>query len=141
MVASATSVKLPIGPFHVDHEAYPIVLHLDDYPEFTVLERAQLGVFVRGKEISSQLDDLDGDGTPDELTFLIDVKAGKKQTVKIKPVKKHKSFPKEVFAEMYLKSKTPKEGFTPHSAEGKSFYIQPVTEQTFYPGEDSYCLF
>ena len=43
-----------------------------------------------------------------------------------------------VFASMYLKSQTPKDGFVPHEAEGKHYFIKPVTEQTFYPGEDSY---
>lgn len=137
-IAHAKSVTLPVGPFQTDHQAYPIVLNLDDYPEFSLNERAQLGVFVGGTEISSQLDDLSGDGIADQLAVLIDIRAGEKMKLKIKPVKKHKEFPQEVFAEMFLKSKTPKEGFTPHSAEGKSFYIAPVTEQTFYPGEDSY---
>ncbi|MBQ9340715.1 MAG: DUF4861 family protein [Paludibacteraceae bacterium] len=44
----------------------------------------------------------------------------------------------KVYAEMFLKSKTPKEGYIYHEAEGKSFYMRPVSQQTFYPGEDSY---
>lgn len=43
-----------------------------------------------------------------------------------------------VHAQMYLKSKTPQEGYVYHEAEGKQFYIAPVAEQTFLPGEDSY---
>ncbi len=43
-----------------------------------------------------------------------------------------------VFAEMYRKSKTPVEGFVPHTAEGKNYFIQQATEVSFYPGEDSY---
>ena len=50
----------------------------------------------------------------------------------------HKNFEPAVHAQMYLKSKKAKEGFTPHSAEGKSFFIKPVTEQTFEGREDSY---
>lgn len=46
----------------------------------------------------------------------------------------------KVQAEMFIKSKSPQEGFIYHEAEGKQFYIKPVTEQTFYPGEDSYNL-
>ena len=44
----------------------------------------------------------------------------------------------KVHAEMYLKSKTPQDGYVYHEAEGKQFYMKPVTEQTFYPGDDSY---
>lgn len=43
-----------------------------------------------------------------------------------------------VYAEMFVKSKTPQEGYVPHSAEGKDFYIKPVTEAGFAPGVDSY---
>lgn len=43
-----------------------------------------------------------------------------------------------VYAEMFVKSKTPQEGYVPHSAEGKDFYIKPVTEASFEPGVDSY---
>ena len=44
----------------------------------------------------------------------------------------------KVHAEMFIKSKTPQQGYVYHEAEGKQFYMMPVTEQTFYPGEDSY---
>lgn len=43
-----------------------------------------------------------------------------------------------VYAEMFVKSKTAEEGYTPHSAEGKDFFIKPVTEASFEPGVDSY---
>lgn len=43
-----------------------------------------------------------------------------------------------VYAEMFVKSKTPQEGYAPHSAEGKDFYIKPVSEASFAPGVDSY---
>lgn len=138
LTAAAKGVKLTIGPLQQNHERYPVVLYLSDYPEFSPIERTQLGVYKGGKEIASQLDDINGDGTPDELAFLVDIKAGERINLAVKPAKKHKSFEKEVYAEMYLKSKTPQEGYTFHEAEGKQFYITPVTEQTFYPGEDSY---
>lgn len=136
--ASAKSISLTVGPLQHDHQAFPVVFNLDDYPEFSVNDRAQLAVYLGGKEISSQVDDLNGDGVMDELATLVDIHAGEILTLKIKPVKKHKDFEKEVFAEMYLKSKTEKEGYTPHEAEGKKYFIKPCTEQTFYPGEDSY---
>jgi len=140
VAASAASLRLTVGPLQHAQTDYPVVLRLADYPQFAETERASLGVYICGREIPSQLDDLDGDGTPDELAFLVDLKQGATLRVTVKPAKQHKTFQPEVFAEMYLKSKEPKEGFTPHSAEGKSFYIKPVTEQTFYPGEDSYHL-
>lgn len=136
--ASAKSVKLPVGPLQHDHAAYPVVFHLDDYPEFSLNERSMLGVYVGGKELPSQLDDLNGDGVADELAVLVDMKQGKQQTLTIRSAKRHKTFAKQVHAEMYVKSKTQKEGYTYHEAEGKQFYICPVEEQTFYPGDDSY---
>ena len=132
------SITKRIGPFATDRQALPVVLRLADYPQFAEAKRAQLGVYLNGKEIASQLDDLNGDGTLDELAFLIDVPAGKALTVTVKTARKHRTFEPEVHAQMFLKSKEPKDGFTPHTAEGKSFYIKPVTEQTFAPGEDSY---
>ena len=135
---SAATVQLTIGPYEVEAKNHPVVLRLAEYPQFSEAERAMLGVYVNGREIASQLDDLNQDGIADELAFLIDIKKGKRVRVCVKPAKRHKTFPKEVFAEMYLKSKEPQEGFVPHTAEGKSYYIKPVTEQSFYPGEDSY---
>lgn len=136
--AGAKVIKLPVGPLRYDHQAYPIVFHLNDYPEFSINDRAQLGVFLCGKELPSQLDDMNGDGVPDELATIVDIEAGKALTLTIKPVRKHRDMQKEVHAEMFVKSKTEQEGYTYHEAEGKQFYIKPVTEQTFYPGEDSY---
>lgn len=138
LTAGAKDVKLTVGPFRHAQTDYPVVLLLADYPQFAEAERASLAVFRAGKELSSQLDDLDGDGTPDEMAFLISLPAGKTAQLTLKPVRRHRRFPKEVHAQMYLKSKEPQEGFAPHSAEGKSFYIKPVTEQTFLSGEDSY---
>ena len=136
--ASAAGVRLTVGPLQHSHEAYPVVVRLADYPELTDADKALLGVFVNGRELSSQLDDLDGDGVADELAFLLDIPAGKRMQVSIRPTTGHLLFPTEVHAQMYLKSKTPEEGFVPHTAEGKSYYIKPVTEQTFLPDADSY---
>ena len=141
VTASATALKVTIGPFETDVKDYPVVLRLAAY-DFTFEERAQLGVYTsgkKGKEIPSQLDDnLNGDSVPDELAFLVDVKKGKTLQLIVKPAKTHKTFESRVHAEMFLKSKKPKEGFVPHTAEGKSYYIRPVTEQTFEGREDAY---
>ena len=135
--AGAKSVRLPIRATE-DRQHVPVVFHLDDYPEFSLIERSMLGVYLPGRESPSQLDDLHSDGIADELAVLVDMKKGEQMTLVIQPKKRHKSFEKQVHAEMYIKSKTPKDGFTYHEAEGKQFYICPVQEQTFYPGEDSY---
>lgn len=135
---AAKTVQLPVGPYNIDKTDFPIVIYLDDYPEFSPLDRENLEVFCGSKHIVSQLDDINNDGTPDQLAFLINLRAGEKKTVKIRPCKKHETIEKEVHAEMYLKSKTQEEGYTYHEAEGKQFYIMPVTEQTFSGNEDSY---
>lgn len=135
---AAKSVHIGIGPFMADHTDFPIVLYLNDYPEFSPNDLNNLAVFDAGKEIVSQLDDLNGDGIPEQLAFMINIAAGEKRTLTIKPTKHHKEFEAEVFAEMYIKSKTPQNGYTYHEAEGKQFYIAPVAEQTFRPEEDSY---
>ena len=138
LTARAAAIHLTYGPYEIDAKDRPVVLRLADYPQFSEAQRPMLGVYVNGREIASQLDDLDGDGIPDELAFLIDCKKGARVHVCVKPAKRHKTFEPEVFAEMYLKSKEPQEGFVPHTAEGKSYYIKPVTEQSFYPDKDSY---
>ena len=138
LTAGAKSLRLTFGPYETDAKDRPVVLHLADYPQFTETERTMLGVYVNGSEIASQLDDLNGDGIMDELAFLIDITKGERVRVCVKTAKQHKTFQPEVFAEMYLKSGEPQEGFVPHTAEGKSYYIKPVTEQTFLPGTDSY---
>ena len=136
--ATAAQVRFNIRPYQEAASAVPVVIRLSDCPQILPQERCSLAVYVNGKEVASQLDDLDADGMADELAFLVDIPARRKLSICIKPVKHHRTYPREVFAEMFLKSKEPREGFTPHSAEGKNYYIKPVTEQTFFPGEDSY---
>ena len=79
VAASATALKVTVGPFETDVKDYPVVLRLANY-DFTFEERAQLGVYTngrKGKEIPSQLDDnLNNDSVPDELAFLVDLKKG-----------------------------------------------------------------
>jgi len=136
---AARVVKVPVGPFLEGNANVPIVLYLDDYPEFTADDRSRLIIRLNGKEVSSQLDDLNADGVPDQLAFLVDtIAAGQRLHYQLLCRKHHRAFAKEVHAEMYRKSKEPQEGYVYHEAEGKQFYIAPVTEATFFPGEDSY---
>ncbi|MCQ2335086.1 MAG: DUF4861 domain-containing protein [Paludibacteraceae bacterium] len=134
---AAKSAKITVGPLQHDHAYYPVVIDLNAQ-QIANKYRSQLGAYIDGQEVSSQLDDLDGDGVADEMALLLPMHRGEKKTVVIRAAKQHAEFEKEVHAEMYLKSKTPKDGYTYHEAEGKQFYICPVTEQTFTAGEDSY---
>lgn len=61
-------------------------------------------------EIASQLDDLDSDGCPDELAFVVDSKAASEQTlqVRLSSETSDKVYPSRVFAEMLLSAKNGK---------------------------------
>lgn len=64
-------------------------------------------------EVPSQLDDLNGDGMPEELVFLIDVPSREERsvTIELSPVEKPGRYPAQVFAEMLLSDK--KKGHKP----------------------------
>ncbi|NDV47096.1 DUF4861 domain-containing protein [Paludibacter sp. 221] len=85
----------------------PVVVVLNELQKIKKEKRGELAVFADGKEISSQLDDLDGDGIVDELVFLMDFAPGEVRNVTLKTIKpsKRKTFPKEVYADLILKEK------------------------------------
>lgn len=85
----------------------PVVIELNKISKIKAGKRADLAVFVEGEQISSQLDDLDGDGIPDELVFLLDFTPNEKRSVIIKTIKpnQRKIFPAEVYADLILKEK------------------------------------
>lgn len=91
----------------VVRENAPVVLRLDDYAHISSQHRSNLAVFLNGQQISSQLDDLNADGIPDELVFLLTIPAHETQKVVVKPIadKKRKTFPKEMNAQMWRKDK------------------------------------
>lgn len=120
-----------------DRRDYPVCLPTDRLTAFAETDYPQLAVFYQGEEIASQRDDLDGDGTVDEIAFLIDLQKGRPATVEIRRVERHKTFPREVNAQMWLKGPIGDE-FKAHTAEGKTYGIKQVTEQTFFPGENSF---
>ncbi len=88
----------------------PVVVKMTAFKKLSQSQQANLTAFVDGKAVSTQLDDLDRDGIPDELVFLIDLKAGEDKKVVLKPVKasKRPAFPKETDASLILKTN---EGF------------------------------
>lgn len=105
---SASTVRLKLHNTRtVSVNDYPVVIKLADYQVFAPEERADLAVFVDGEQISSQLDDLNNDGVPDELVFLLNFKPGEKRKILLKTIKPQKrtSFPAEVYADLIVKDK------------------------------------
>ena len=78
---------------------YPVVVSLKDYP-FTTSSR----VYFEGKELPSQLDDLEGDGINDEMCFLVDLKRSGTYTCKVVLSKTgtQKDYPLRTYAELLL---------------------------------------
>lgn len=83
----------------------PVVFNLKDIGE---VKRAI--VTLNGKEIPSQLDDLDGDCVYDELCFLTDVGAHETKNYRVELFDdgEQKTFPARTFAELVLPSKDKK---------------------------------
>ena len=108
LMISAETIELKVtNPNNARINNAPVVVALDKYKNIPVHERAALAVFVDGKQISSQLDDLNTDGVPDELIFLINLKKEQTRTVTLKtiPASQRDSFPTEVYADMITKEK------------------------------------
>ena len=105
---SAESINLKItNPNKSELKNAPVVVVLDKYKEISIKKRSDLAVFVDGKQISSQIDDLNKDGIPDELVFLIDLQAGQTRKVMLKtiPSSQRDTFPIEVYADLITKAK------------------------------------
>ena len=117
----------------------PVVLPLDSFPEFAVEQRRSLCVFLNGEELPSQLDDINGDSVPDEIAFLLSVRKNKCYTFQLRSVQEPLSYASEVWAEMYLKGTIGGE-YREHTAEGKTYGIKPVRQQTFCPSDKSFRL-
>lgn len=118
-IASAATVSLKVtNPNKIALKDVPVVLALDKQKGIPTQSRANLAVFVNGKQISSQLEDLDKDGTPDELVFLLNLKAGQTLPVLLKTIRPEQrdSFPTEVYTNLILKS-----------PDGKMEFVQEVS--------------
>ncbi len=105
---SATTLKLSVtNPNKVDLKDVPVVVKLDNYKRIPIKKRSQLAVLADGKQISSQLDDLNADGNPDELVFLVDLKANESRKLTVKTIcqKKRVAFSSEVYADLIAKEK------------------------------------
>ncbi|MCE1155921.1 MAG: DUF4861 family protein, partial [Bacteroidales bacterium] len=53
----------------------PVIVSAATFPDFTFSD-ANYCIKVNGKKTAYQADDLNGDGKPDELVFLVDLAAG-----------------------------------------------------------------
>jgi hypothetical protein len=100
----------------------PVVIKLANLSDLKTEQRAQLAVFIKGKQVSSQLDDLDKDGIADELVFLADFEAEETKTIELKTVsdKKRVKFPKEVYADLILKDKDGNQQFVTEASSDKN---------------------
>jgi hypothetical protein len=105
---SAETLNLKItNPNKSQVKDAPVVVALDKYNEIPKNKRKELAVFVDGKQISNQIDDLNKDGIADELIFLLDFQAGQTRNVMLKtiPSNQRDSFPTEVYADLITKTK------------------------------------
>ena len=119
----AQSLTLKVSnPNKSDLKDAPVVVTLANYKSIPEKDRANLAIFVDGKQISSQLDDLNKDGIADELVFLMDLKAGQTQSVTLKsvPLAEQAKFPTEVYADLILKDKDGKFQFVKEVSSSKN---------------------
>lgn len=81
----------------------PICINLDEIS--TVFAIRSAIVTDNGVEIPSQLDDLNNDGRPDELAFVLNIPARSTKTLQIEfsDAKPNKQYPSRVYAEMLLR--------------------------------------
>lgn len=101
------------------HQAYPIVLQLHSY---NIKVKSAL-VTRNGKEIPSQLDDLNGDGRFDELCFMTNIGSKEKQTfnIELSTTGMPRPYTARVYADMMLTNKKIK------SSNKQDLYISSLT--------------
>lgn len=97
----------------------PVVLKLNEYGK----DIKSALVTQSGKEIPCQLDDIDGDGTFDELCFITDMpgKATKKFGIQLSDSGKPREYTPQVYVEMLLSNKKIKE------SNKQNLYISQLT--------------
>jgi len=108
VVAQSTNLNLNAkNPNNTDIKDAAVVVRFDDLKKISPANREKTAVYIDGKQISSQLDDLNKDGIIDELIFLLDFKANESRKVTIKTIsqKKRLKFPTEVYVDLIVKEK------------------------------------
>ena len=107
----------------------PVVLDISQYGD---VQRAV--VTVDGKEIPSQLDDLDADCTNDELCFLVNLgkKESKTYTVSLYQDGEQAQYPARTFAELCLPSKNKKLGKNQQDIYLRSIAFDKKTKDRYH---------
>ncbi len=105
-VANKTIVVTVTNPDDFERKNQPVVISLAETRErWNACEiDARTAVFADDAEISSQADDLDGDGLHDGLAFLIDLQPNETKTIELRRIpmtEPQPKFPKEVQAQMF----------------------------------------
>ncbi len=100
-------------------ENHPVCIDISSYGK----DVKSAKVTVKGVEIPCQLDDMDGDGTYDELFFLTDIEKKSKKTVSISLSDQGapSAYPPQVYVEMMLTNKKIKE------SNKQDLYISQLT--------------
>ena len=108
------------NPSKTDKKDAPVVLKLKDYTSNRVRSAV---VTCNGKEIPSQLDDLNHDGVNDELCFLVDLKKKDLQTynITLSDQGRQKRYPSRVYVDMMISNKKIKE------SNKQNLYISQLT--------------
>ncbi|MCH5307686.1 MAG: DUF4861 domain-containing protein [Prevotella sp.] len=107
------------NPVNTPREAQPVVLSLLPYQ----LQTKSALVTLDGKEIPSQLDDLNGDGIYDELCFMTDITKKGKQTfrVELQETGEPRQYESKVYADMMLTNRKI------NSSNKQDLYISSLT--------------
>jgi len=124
VISGLQAVKININnPNTVDITDAPVVVNLDKF-KISPKKRATLAVFIDGKQICSQADDLNNDSIPDELVFLTNMRAGENKQVTIKSIseKKRIDFPAEVYASLIVKEGDVKRNIREISSDKNDMY-------------------
>ncbi len=111
---SAVNINLKVtNPEKTEVKNYPIVIKLADYKTISAKDYQNLTIYLAGKQVSSQIDDLNNDGTPDELVFLVDLKPNETKKVALKTISPDKriDFPTEVYTDLIVKRDNGKKEF------------------------------
>ncbi len=120
---SAETITLKVtNPNKSELKNAPVVVVLNKFKTISEKKRTDLAVYVDGKQISSQIDDLNKDGVADELVFLLDLQAGQTRQVTLKtiPPSQRENFPTEVYTDLILKDKDGKFQFVQEMSSTKN---------------------
>lgn len=112
---------------NVAQKQAPVTLNLQSHK----LAKSAM-VFINGMEVPCQMDDLDGDGLPDELAFLTDIGKGEKQqvVVRLSPEERESPYPTRTYAELVLRNPKVKEK-NKHNIYLSSISIDSNTKEPF----------